>query len=37
MNRGQDVITKSEKIKKLEQRLNAAEEEHLLLRQERES
>jgi hypothetical protein len=26
MNRGQDVITESERIKKLEQRLNEAEE-----------
>jgi chromosome condensin MukBEF ATPase and DNA-binding subunit MukB len=36
MNRGQDVITESERIKKLEQRLNEAEEERSLLRQERE-
>ena len=36
MNRGQDVITESERIKKLEQRLNEAEEERLLLRQERD-
>ena len=34
MNRGQDVITESEWIKKLEQRLNEAEEKRLLLRQE---
>jgi hypothetical protein len=34
MNRGQDVITESERIKKLEQRLNEAEEKRLLLRQE---
>jgi hypothetical protein len=32
MNRGQDVIAESERIKKLEQRLNEAEEERLLLR-----
>ena len=32
MKRGQDVITESERIKKLEQRLNEAEEERLLLR-----
>lgn len=36
MNRGQDVRTESERIKKLEQRLNEAEEERLLLRQERD-
>jgi chromosome condensin MukBEF ATPase and DNA-binding subunit MukB len=36
MNRGQEVITESERIKKLEQRLNEAEEERLLLRQERD-
>ena len=35
MNRDQDVITGSERIKKLEQRLNEAEEERLFLRQER--
>ena len=34
MNRGQDVITESQKIKKLEQRLNESEEERSLLRQE---
>jgi hypothetical protein len=34
MNRGQDVITESERIKRLEQRLNEAEEKRLLLRQE---
>jgi hypothetical protein len=34
MNRGQDVITESERIKKMEQRLNEAEEKRLLLRQE---
>jgi hypothetical protein len=34
MNRGQDVITESERIKKLEQRLNEVEEKRLLLRQE---
>ena len=34
MNRGQDVITELERIKKLEQRLTEAEEERLLLRQE---
>ena len=34
---GQDIITESERIKKkLEQRLNEAEEERLLLRKERE-
>jgi hypothetical protein len=32
MNRGQEVITESERIKKLEQRLNEVEEERLLLR-----
>jgi hypothetical protein len=37
MNRGQDIITEPERIKKkLEQRLNETEEERLLLRQERE-
>jgi hypothetical protein len=37
MNRGQDIITEPERIKKkLEPRLNEAEEERLLLRQERE-
>ena len=36
MNRGQDVRTELERIKKLEQRLNEAEEERLLLRQERD-
>jgi hypothetical protein len=37
MNRGQDIITEPERIKKkLEQRLNEAEKERLLLRQERE-
>ena len=36
MNRDQDVITESEWIKKLEQRLNEAEEERMILRQERE-
>ena len=34
MNRGPDVITESQKIKKLEQRLNESEEERSLLRQE---
>src|SRR5215204_6366449 len=34
MNRGQDVITGSERIKKLEQRLNQAEKKRLLLRRE---
>ena len=34
MNRGQDVMTESQKIKKLEQRLNESEEERSLLRQE---
>src|ERR671911_2604376 len=34
MNRGPDVITDSQKIKKLEQRLNESEEERSLLRQE---
>jgi hypothetical protein len=34
MNRGQDVVTDSQKIKKLEQRLNESEEERSLLRQE---
>ena len=37
MNRGQDVITESERIKKLEQRLNETEEERLLLRQKGEN
>jgi hypothetical protein len=32
MNRGQEVITESERIKKMEQRLNEVEEERLLLR-----
>jgi hypothetical protein len=36
LNRGQDVITESERIKRLEQKLNEAEEERLLLRQERD-
>jgi predicted nucleic acid-binding Zn-ribbon protein len=37
MNRGQDIITEPERIKKkLEQRPNETEEERLLLRQERE-
>jgi hypothetical protein len=36
MNRGQDVVTESERAKKLEQRLNEAEEERLLLRKERD-
>ena len=36
MNRGQDVLTESERIKKLEQRLNEAEEERLVLRKERD-
>ena len=36
MNRGQDVITESERAKRLEQRLAEAEEERTLLRQERE-
>jgi hypothetical protein len=36
MNRGRDVITESERIKKLEQRLNEAEEERLLQRKERD-
>jgi len=31
MNREQDVITESERIKKLEQRLNEAEEELMIL------
>ena len=34
MDRGQDVMTESQKIKKLEQRLNESEEERSLLRQE---
>jgi hypothetical protein len=34
MNRGQDVMTESERAKRLEQRLNEAEEERSLLRQE---
>jgi hypothetical protein len=34
MNRGQDVITESERIKKLEQRLNEVEEERMILRRE---
>ena len=34
MNRGQDVTTESERVKRLEQRLNKAEEEHTMLRQE---
>ena len=34
MNREQDVITESERIKKLEQRLNEAEEELMILRRE---
>jgi hypothetical protein len=34
MNRGQDVITESEKVKKLEQRLNEAGEERTILRKE---
>jgi hypothetical protein len=34
MNRGQDVITESEKAKRLEQRLNEAEEERMILRRE---
>jgi hypothetical protein len=34
MNRGQDVITESERIKKLEQRLNEEEEERMILRRE---
>jgi hypothetical protein len=32
MNKGQEVITESERIKKLEQRLNEVEEVRLLLR-----
>src|SRR5919112_5353416 len=36
MNRGQDVMTESERAKRLEQRLAEAEEERTLLRQERE-
>jgi hypothetical protein len=36
MNRGQDVMTESERAKRLEQRLAEAEEECSLLRQERE-
>ena len=36
MNRGQDVMTDAERIKRLEQRLAEAEEERSLLRQERE-
>lgn len=34
MNRGQDVITESEKAKRLEQRLNESEEERMILRRE---
>jgi hypothetical protein len=34
MNRGHDVITESEKVKKLERRLNEAEEERMILRRE---
>ena len=34
MNRGQDVMTESERPKKLEQRLSQAEEERTILRQE---
>ena len=34
MNRGQDVITESERAKRLEQRLNEAEEERMILRRE---
>ena len=34
MNRGQDVITESERAKRLEQRLNEAEEERMILRSE---
>ena len=34
MNRGQDVVTKSERAKRLEQRLNEAEEERMILRKE---
>jgi len=36
MNRGQDVITESERIKRLEERLSETDEERSLLRQERE-
>jgi len=36
VNRGQDVITESERIKKLEQTLTEAEEERSLLRQEKD-
>jgi hypothetical protein len=36
MNRGQDVMTESERAKRLEQRLAEEEEERSLLRQERE-
>src|SRR5215204_4620365 len=36
MNRGQDIMTESERAKRLKQRLNEAEEERSLLRQERE-
>jgi hypothetical protein len=36
MNRGHDVVTESKKIKKLGQRLNEAEEERMILRQERD-
>ncbi|HYZ65451.1 MAG TPA: hypothetical protein VE574_01865, partial [Nitrososphaeraceae archaeon] len=36
MNRGHDVVTESERAKRLEQRLNESEEERSLLRQERE-
>jgi hypothetical protein len=34
MNRGQDVTTESVKVKKLEQRLNEAEEERMIRRRE---
>ena len=34
MNRGQDVITESERAKRLEQRLNETEEERMILRRE---
>src|SRR5919112_2155202 len=34
MNRGQDVVTESERAKRLEQRLNESEEERTMLRQE---
>ena len=34
MTRGQDIVTKSERAKRLEQRLNEAEEERMILRKE---